>query len=60
MAGDAYVVLARITGMANGAAIAAVCVLLALLGCWYAWPFADRWRRARGRQVQELQQAKQA
>jgi hypothetical protein len=60
MGGDAYVVLARITGMANGAAIAALCVLLALLGCWYAWPFADRWRRAADRPVQELQQAKQA
>jgi hypothetical protein len=60
MAGDAYVVLARITEMENGAAIAAGCVLLALLGCWYGWPFAERWRRAGAARVQELQQAKQA
>jgi hypothetical protein len=59
MGGDAYVVLARITGMANGAAIAAGCVLLALLGCWYAWPFADRWRRVGAGRVQELRQANQ-
>jgi hypothetical protein len=59
MAGDAYVVLARITGMAEGAAIAAGCVLLALLGCWYGWPLADRRRRAGAARVQELQQANQ-
>jgi hypothetical protein len=57
MAGDAYVVLARITGIANGAAIAAGCVLLALLGCWYGWPFVDRWRRVGAGRVQDLQQA---
>jgi hypothetical protein len=45
MAADAYVVLARITGESMGAAIAAVLVLLVLLGFWYAWPLADRFRR---------------
>ena len=44
MAGDAYVVLARITGATMGAAIAAGIVLLVLLGFWYVWPLADRLR----------------
>ena len=56
MAGDAYVVLARITGRTSGAAIAASIVLLVLLGFWYAWPVADRWGRtvpARARDLRE-------
>jgi hypothetical protein len=57
MAGDAYVVLARITGMTTGAAIAAGLVLLVLLGFWYAWPLADR--RARERRPREPREAKQ-
>jgi hypothetical protein len=56
-AGDAYVVLARITGMTTGAAIAAGLVLLVLLGFWYAWPLADR--RARERRPREPREAKQ-
>jgi hypothetical protein len=44
MAGDAHVVLARITGATMGAAIAAGIVLLVLLGFWYVWPLADRLR----------------
>jgi hypothetical protein len=57
MAGDAYVVLARITGTTTGAAIAAGLVLLVLLGFWYAWPFADR--LSRQRRPREPREAKQ-
>ncbi len=46
MAGDFYVVLARITGARAGAAVAAGIILLVLLGFWYGWPLVDRWRRA--------------
>src|SRR5262249_2644529 len=45
MAGDAYVVLARMTGMTSGAVIAAAIVLLLLLGLWYGWPLAARFSR---------------
>ena len=45
MAGDAYVVLARITGATMGAAIAAGIVLLVLLGFWYVWVTAQVRRR---------------
>jgi Family of unknown function (DUF6328) len=47
MAGDAYVVLARMTGMTTGAAIAAATVLLVLIGLWYGWPLADRLSKER-------------
>ena len=47
MAADAYVVLAKITGMTTGAAIASGVVLLVLLGFWYVWPFTDRLLRQR-------------
>lgn len=47
MAADAFVVWARITGAVMGAAIAAVLVLLVLLGFWYAWPVLDRLRQRR-------------
>jgi hypothetical protein len=42
MAGDAYVVLERITGMTGGSAIAAAIVLLVLLAFWFAWPLLAR------------------
>jgi Family of unknown function (DUF6328) len=42
MSGDGYVVLARITGVAYGAAIASIATLLVLLGLWFAWPLANR------------------
>ena len=61
MAGDAYVVLARITGATIGAAIAAGIVLLVLLGFWYVWRLADHLlRRPLPRDAQELRRAKQA
>jgi hypothetical protein len=47
MAGDVYVVLARMIGMTTGAAVAAAIVLLALLGLWYGWPLVDRFSNER-------------
>jgi len=46
-AGDAYVVFARIFGSGRLSAEAAVVALLFLLGLWFAWPLAERWRRSR-------------
>jgi hypothetical protein len=42
MSGDAYVVLARITGNPVEAAAAAAIVFLFLLGLWFAWPSVNR------------------
>jgi peptidoglycan biosynthesis protein MviN/MurJ (putative lipid II flippase) len=46
MTGDAYVVFARIFESEAFGAAAAVAVLAALLGLWFAWPMvAHRWPR---------------
>jgi hypothetical protein len=58
MAGDAYVVFARMTGATAGAAIAAAIVLLALLGLWYGWPLIEKSTNAH--RAQAAQTAKQA
>ena len=48
MAGDAYVVFARIGGSALAGAVAGVAAAVGLLGFWLAWPLAARRRRAGG------------
>jgi hypothetical protein len=62
MAGDAFVVLERITGMTDGSVAAASIVLIVLLAFWFAWPLADRVFRARAwtmGQSEDLEEAKQ-
>jgi hypothetical protein len=61
MAGDAYVVLERITGMTGGSAIAAAIVLLVLLAFWFAWPLLARTSRsfAITKSSEDLQEANQ-
>jgi hypothetical protein len=45
VAGDAYVVFARIADSPRFGAAAAAAVALALLGLWFAWPLAARRKR---------------
>jgi hypothetical protein len=48
MAGDAYVVIAKITASTQRAALAAALALVAFAGLWFAWPLIARQRRSAG------------
>jgi Family of unknown function (DUF6328) len=48
MAADSFVVLSRVLGSAGPAAVAALLVLLYLVGLWFGWPLVARSQRRSG------------
>jgi hypothetical protein len=45
MAADSFVILSRVLGSVGPAALAALLVLLCLIGLWFGWPFVERLQR---------------